>query len=105
MAFLIDQCEGFEWDEGNAPKNWEKHQVAPGECEEIFFNLPLLTGTAPKHSIIEDRYYVLGRTEKGRRLFLAFTIRQNKIRVISARDMSCKERKLYDETVKRHPEI
>jgi len=61
-----------------------------GECEEVFFNLPLLAQSDPTHSQAEDRYYVLGQTNAGRRLFIAFTVRNNKIRIISARDMSKK---------------
>ena len=49
------------------------------------------------HSEKEPRYYVLGHTIAGRRLFIAFTVREEKIRVISARDMSKKERKIYEQ--------
>ena len=86
---------GFDWDEGNRQKNWEKHQVDYTECEEVFFNTPLLISEATRHSPQEKRYYVLGRSDTGRTLFLAFTVRNNKIRIISARDQSKKERKIY----------
>jgi len=89
---------GFEWDENNREKNWEKHGVLASECEEAFFNLPLLLQPDPAHSQKEPRYYVLGQTVLGRRLFIAFTIREDKIRVISARDMSKKERNIYEQT-------
>ncbi len=88
---------GFDWDEGNLEKNWITHQVTPGECEEVFFNLPLLFYPDPAHSQIETRYFVLGRTNAKRSLFVVFTIRNNNIRGISARDMSRKERKIYDQ--------
>ena len=65
--------------------------------EEVFFNLPLLLQSDDAHSQKEPRYYVLGHTIAGRRLFIAFTIREDKIRVISARDMSKKERKIYEQ--------
>ena len=91
----LSKIDGFEWDDGNQSKNWIKHQVSPFECEEIFFNLPLLLSDDLKHSQREKRYYVLGQTNKGRQLFVSFTIRNSKIRVISARDMSRKERKIY----------
>jgi uncharacterized protein len=87
---------GFDWDEGNKQKNWEKHQVDYRECEEVFFNEPLLISEDMTHSSQEQRYYVLGRSDAGRRLFLVFTIRSNKIRIISARDQSKKERKIYE---------
>ena len=49
-----------------------------------------------KHSEIERRYYALGHTDGGRSLFVVFTIRGDLIRVISARDMNRRERRLYD---------
>jgi uncharacterized DUF497 family protein len=91
----LDGLDGFEWDESNRDKNWVAHQVSVGECEEVFFNLPILVQSDPVHSQTEARHYVLGQTNTGRRLFIAFTVRNNKIRVISARDMSKKERTIY----------
>ncbi|MFH1672165.1 MAG: BrnT family toxin [Pseudomonadota bacterium] len=93
---LIGNCTGFDWDEGNFLKNWEKHSVTASECEQIFFNHPLVTVTDKKHSEKESRFYVLGHTDSGRLLFLVFTVRGTLIRVISARDMSRKERKAYE---------
>lgn len=93
----LSQLTGFDWDEHNSDKNWEKHEVLAVECEEVFFNLPLLLQSDEAHSQNEPRYYVLGHTRVGRRLFIAFTIREDKIRVISARDMSKKERKIYEQ--------
>lgn len=91
------QSTGFEWDQANIEKNWLKHKVSPIECEQIFFNKPLLVVEDLKHSQRERRYYALGHTDNGRLLFVAFTIRENLIRVISTRDMSRKERKKYEE--------
>jgi uncharacterized DUF497 family protein len=88
-------CTGFEWDKNNAAKNWFAHKVSPPECEQIFFNKPLLVQDDPQHSIKEIRYYAMGHTDENRQLFIVFTIRNNLIRVISARDMSKKERKVY----------
>lgn len=96
MIDLIN-LTGFDWDESNREKNWEKHGVLAGECEEVFFNLPLLLQPDPAHSQREPRVYVLGHTTAGRRLFIAFTVREDKICVISARDMSKKERKIYEQ--------
>jgi uncharacterized DUF497 family protein len=94
---ILSHLNGFDWDENNREKNWEKHQVLAGECEEVFFNLPLLLQADPAHSEKERRYYVLGHTIAGRRLFIAFTVCGDKVRVISARDMSKKERKIYEQ--------
>ena len=80
----LEKCTGFDWDDGNQDKNWEKHDVTDAECEQVFFNDPLVAGADPKQSKRERRYYALGRTDAGRRLFVAFTIRKKLIRVISA---------------------
>ena len=92
----LENCTGFEWDEGNITKNWEKHDVSVVECEQIFFNKPLIVKRDKKHSILENRYYVLGRTNMNRLLFAVFTIRKNKIRIISARDMTDSEIERYE---------
>lgn len=94
----LNRIDGFEWDDGNQTKNWTKHQVSTSECEELFFNLPLLLQDDLQHSQDEKRFYVLGQTNAERKLFISFTIRTNKIRVISARDMSSKERQVYAST-------
>jgi hypothetical protein len=101
MAVNINKCSGFQWDKGNIEKNWKKHGVQKNECEEVFFNLPLLIGDDIKHSKKEKRYYILGQTDSGRELFIVFTLRNEKVRVISARDMSKKEKKTYYEKIKR----
>jgi len=92
---LLADCEGFEWDAGNFTKIWDRHQVSPAECEEIFFNHPLIVHEDEAHSADEARLYALGQTDAGRLMFVAFTIRSQLIRVISAREMSRKERKVY----------
>jgi uncharacterized protein len=89
------ECEGFQWDAANAGKIWERHQVAPTECEEVFFNFPIVVAEDERHSELEGRFYVLGQTDAARLLFLVFTMRGRLIRVISARDMSRKERRVY----------
>ncbi len=92
----LADCTGFQWDAGNADKNWERHQVTQGECEQVFFQRPLRIARDPAHSQAEPRYAALGQTAAGRRLTLVFTIRGTLIRVISARDMSRRERRLYE---------
>jgi uncharacterized protein len=91
----LGQCEGFQWDAGNSTKIWQRHHVTPAECEELFFNRPIVIGTDESHSEREERLYALGQTDRGRRLFVAFTFRGRLIRIISARDMSRKERRAY----------
>jgi uncharacterized DUF497 family protein len=94
---ILDLAEGFEWDEGNIRKNWEKHQVSHIECEEIFFNSPVIFREDESHSTSENRSFVLGKTDTDRLLFAVFTMRGGKIRIISARDMSRRERKVYEQ--------
>jgi uncharacterized DUF497 family protein len=96
----LSRCEAFDWDAGNAPKIWERHEVAPGEAEQVFFNRPLVAVTDPKHSQVEPRFLALGQTDAGRRLFLVFTLRKERIRVISAREMNRRERREYDNAEK-----
>ena len=91
------QCSGFDWNEGNTDKNWLKHKISSSECEQIFFNHPLLIQDDIIHSKTEQRFYALGQTNLKRFLFIAFTVRNNLIRVISARDMSRKERRVYSD--------
>ena len=99
MAALPDvlaHCTGFDWDAGNAAKNWALHRVAQTESEQPFFNRPVLVAVDERHSGQEARYAALGRTMAGRHLAVVFTIRGTLIRVISARDMSRRERRVYD---------
>jgi len=92
----VQECTGFQWDKHNIQKNWEKHKVSPAESEQAFFNKPLIIVKDMQHSQEEDRFYALGKTDQGRRLFIAFTIHKKLIRVISSRGMNKKERKVYE---------
>ena len=92
----LSRCTGFDWDAGNSEKNWEQHGVSKGEAEEMFFNRPLIVATDVTHSVAEARYAALGRTQSSRQLTIIFTIRGQRIRVISTRDMSRQERRVYE---------
>ncbi|MEX0833134.1 MAG: BrnT family toxin [Actinomycetota bacterium] len=92
----LASCTGFEWDVGNAGKNRERHQVSDGECEQVFFQRPILIAPDTMHSRNEPRYAALGQTADGRRLTIVFTIRGEAIRVISAQTMSRRERRIYE---------
>jgi len=93
---LLNTITEFEWDAGNSTKNWISHKVKKTECEQVFFNKPIFISPDIRHSVNEERFLVLGKTKRGRKLFLSFTIRSNKIRVITARDQNRKERKQYE---------
>ena len=94
---LIKSPMEFEWDSGNLDKSSKKHGIFPSESEEIFFNNPLLINGDASHSQAEVRYMALGKTNEEKLLFVIFTIRRNKIRIISARNMNKKERGIYEE--------
>ena len=93
----LPDLTGFQWDAGNSEKNWLAHDVSLAETEQVFFNRPILVASDPAHSKTEARYFILGRTNAGRRLAMVFTIRGTLLRPIMARDMSRAERKLYTE--------
>ena len=93
----LEEVAGFQWDEGNASKNWSGHKVSRAEAERVFLNQPLLLLVDAGHSKSEARFHALGKTSEGRLLHLSFTLREKGtlIRVISARDMHRKERRRY----------
>lgn len=94
---LLARATGFQWDEGNATKNWAKHALSQAECEQPFFRQPFLVAPDVKHSAVEPRYFALGQSDAGRPIFLVFTLRDTLSRVISARDMSRREREVYQD--------
>lgn len=87
----------FEWDNGNLHKSRNKHGVLPQEAEEIFYHEPLIIYEDIRHSAQEQRYFVLGKTQADRCLSVVFTMRKQHIRIISARPMDRRERKMYEE--------
>lgn len=86
----------FDWDIGNLKKSWGKHKVYHREAEEVFFNKPLRIFKDHKHSADETRFVAYGINNSNRKLTLVFTIRKQRIRIISARDQSKKERRVYE---------
>ncbi len=97
MRILPDTIT-FQWDSGNTHKNLIKHNVSTQEAEEVFTQRPFLTSKDIKHSSrTERRFHGLGQTKNKRKLQITFTIREEKIRIISVRDMDKKERSQYEE--------
>lgn len=94
---LLAHCVGFEWDAGNAPKVLARHDVEPGECEQVFFRKPFVVAFDEGHSGTEPRWHGLGQTLAKRKLYVVFTVRGTLIRVIAAREMNRKERRKYEE--------
>ncbi len=93
---IIPEPLSFEWDLGNLDKNLKKHNVSCQEAEEVFVNQPLLVVEDDKHSKDEKRFHLLGKSNTNRYLFLSITIRNQKVRIISIRDMNKKEKKEYE---------
>lgn len=95
----LDEIDGFDWDEANIKKNEIKHKVFYKECEQVFLDKPLFLKDE-KHSANEKRFLCIGKTEKGRTLFISFTMRNLKVRVISARSADRKEKETYEKAKK-----
>lgn len=92
----LPEPESFEWDKGNIDKNLIKHKVSNLEAEEIFFDKNKIQSKDKLHSVIEKRYLIIGKTLKERLLIAVYTIRNNKIRIISIRDINKKEKTFYE---------
>lgn len=88
----------FEWDQGNINKSFQKHGISPNEAEEIFLDENILELEDVKHSQREKRLLALGVNLQKKLLFCSYTIRYNKIRIISVRVANKKERRLYEKT-------
>lgn len=87
----------FEWDEDKARANLKKHKVSFEEGKTIFNDPVLFTFPDEEHSENEERYINIGTSEKGRILVLTHTERQGKIRIISCRKATGRERRFYEE--------
>ena len=91
----------FEWDEANEQKNWVTHHVKAEEAEEPFFAEERLVLEDKRHSTKhEARYILIGKSKQERMLFIVYTIRQEKIRIISSRDADKKEVLFYEKALK-----
>lgn len=103
MVKIIPEPIVFEWDEGNSEKNFAKHSVSNKEVEEAFDEKQQFLFEDTKHSQKETRYMLWAMTKAQRKLSIIFTMRKDKVRIISARDMSKKERRAYEEKIKSNP--
>ena len=99
MKVVVRGLSGFEWNPGNWRESELRHGVAAAEAEEVLLNDPVCQVDTP-HSGDAQRYVALGVTNEGRALLVAFTIRRSRVRIISARPMSRKERGIYEEAQK-----
>lgn len=101
---IIQEPVIFEWDKGNSDKNLIRHKVTNQETEEVFKDEENFIFEDEKHSTVEKRYGLFGRTTKDRLLSIVFTIRKERVRVITARDISRRERRYY-EKIKKNSQI
>ncbi len=99
----LNKISGFEWDEGNIDKSYQKHGITIREAEEAFLDKHVFLQADIKHSEKEKRFIAINKTTKNKMLFSIFTIRDRKIRIISARVANEKERRLYEEKAKTNP--
>src|SRR5437764_1491262 len=101
VVIKLPSVLSFEWDKGNEQKNWLAHKVAGEEAEEAFDDDKRLVLEDIKHSEKETRFILIGKTEKGRMLFIVYTLRneKTKVRIISARDVNKKEVLLYEKAL------
>ncbi|MDZ7841906.1 MAG: BrnT family toxin [Gammaproteobacteria bacterium] len=87
----------FEWDPNKARRNKAKHGVTFEEGAEVFGDQYSSTVADPDHSHDEERFLIFGRTRQGRYVVVAFTDRGDRIRLISARQMTRREREAYEQ--------
>ncbi len=93
----LSRITGFEWDKGNIDKSYEKHNITPNEAEEVFIDENIRFQDDVDHSQREERFTAIGKTSQKHVLFIVFTLRGTKIRIISARGANIKERREYEE--------
>ena len=86
----------FNWDGGNDSKSYTKHGVSSVEAESVFQDPKRVDFPDPLHSQAEKRYITLGKSSRPRMLFVAWTLREARVRIISVRPASRKERKVYE---------
>ncbi len=87
----------FSWSPAKAAANRKKHGISFEEAATVFRDPLSATGRDPDHSFWQDRYITFGRSAKGRDLVVAHAEERDKMRIISARPMTKRERRLYEE--------
>ena len=87
----------FEWDAQKAGENEQKHGVSFIEASEVFDDDHSSSVPDPDHSSDEARYLIFGMSKQGKHLVVSYTERGDRIRLVSARQMTSRERKAYEE--------
>ena len=94
--FDWSQITRFEWDLGNTFKSVDKHAVSCEEAESVFSQDEVWMLKDESHSQAEERWHAFGNSNQNCLLSVTFTVRENLLRVISARPMNKRERKTYE---------
>jgi uncharacterized protein len=87
----------FDWDENKAASNLSRHGVSFEEAKTVFDDPLYVDFYDPDHSGDEDRYLIVGESNRGRLLITSYTERKESVRLISAREVTQTERKVYEE--------
>lgn len=87
----------FEWDKNKALTNLSKHGVSFDEAKTVFQDPFYIVFDDPDHSFEENRCVAIGQSAQGRLLFISYTERRNRVRLISTRKVTRSEKELYEE--------
>lgn len=87
----------FEWDKNKAEKNLGKHRISFDEAKTIFDDPLYVDFYDVDHSAEQERYLIVGRSNRGTLLIVSYTEREDSIRIISAREVTKSEREAYEE--------
>lgn len=87
----------FEWDEQKAEINLKKHDVSFSEAETVWEDYFYIDLFDESHSAEESRFLIIGESARKRLLIVSYTERENSVRIISARELTPKERKDYEQ--------
>jgi uncharacterized DUF497 family protein len=90
----------FEWDAEKDHLNQDKHGVSFDEASTVFGDPFALTIDDPDHSVEENQFLTTGYSERQRLLIVAHVDRDERIRIINARDVTATERRTYEEKPK-----
>ena len=89
----------FEWNREKASLNLEKHNISFQEASTVFNDPLSVTFRDPDHSIGESRYVIIGLSKFRQLLVVAYTDREDRIGIISARKATRQERRFYEEEI------
>lgn len=89
----------FDWDDSKAETNRAKHGVSFPEAASVFDDPLSITFPDPRHSAEEERLVIIGHSQGGRLLFVSHTDRGQYTRLISAREVTRREKRVYEEAV------